>query len=143
MPVEYGKSEIVEEGEDVAVIALGSRVKVCIEALKNLRAEGIHPTLVNARFAKPLDTELLESLSRTHRAFVTVEEGVVTGGFGEQVCQYVQSCGSGIRVETLGIPDRFITHGKAEPLLQECHLSAQDVTDAVKRLLLLKDQDNK
>ncbi len=143
VPVEYGKSEIVEEGEDVAVIALGSRVKVCIEALKNLRAEGIHPTLVNARFAKPLDTELLESLSRTHRAFVTVEEGVVTGGFGEQVCQYVQSCGSGIRVETLGIPDRFITHGKAEPLLQECHLSAQDVTDAVKRLLLLKDQDNK
>jgi len=141
-PVEYGKAEVIEEGQDVAVIALGSRVKVCIDALEHLHAEGIHPTLVNARFAKPMDTGLLESLAKTHRAFVTVEEGVVTGGFGEQVCQLVQSSGCGVRVETLGIPDRFITHGKAEPLLQECHLSAEDVADAVKRVLQQKNQEN-
>ena len=131
-PVEYGKGEVVLEGEDVAVIALGSRVKVCIEAAEQLSGEGIHPTVINARFAKPIDTSLLLETAKTHSTIVTVEEGVVSGGFGERAAEIMNEHSYKGTIVNMGIPDRFISHGKAESLLAHCRLSAQDVAEKVR-----------
>ena len=131
-PVEYGKGEVVLEGEDVAVIALGSRVKVCMEAAELLSKEGIHPTVINARFAKPMDTELLLETAEKHGTIVTIEEGVLSGGFGERAAAVLYGHSYKGNIVNMGIPDRFISHGKAESLLAKCGLSAQDVAEKVR-----------
>ena len=130
-PVEYGKAEILRSGEKVAMVALGSRVKTCMEAAEILTEKGYNPTVVNARFAKPFDQEVLIRLAETHDKIITVEEGAATGGFGEQVCAFLQETGYQGRVHILGIPDRFVRHGKAGKLLEECGLSAEKIVEAV------------
>lgn len=110
-PVELGRAEVLRQGRQVAVLAVGSRVAACSEALEALRARGFDPTFVNMRFVRPFDRELVEELAKTHGCLVTVEENVKTGGFGEQVLAFIQERRLAAEVEIIALPDAFISHG--------------------------------
>jgi len=120
-----GKAEIMKHGRDIAVIGIGSTVMPCLEAAKHLALWGIDATVVNARFAKPLDAELILSVANQLKKVITVEENVLSGGFGAAVLELLEKAGiSDVKVKRLGIPDEFVTHGKQDILRSLYHLDA-------------------
>ena len=130
-----GKSEILVQGEKVALFAYGTMVDEAYRALPQLEKEGIHPTLVNARFAKPLDVEQLARLAETHDVLVTLEEHNLSGGFGSAVCEALSD--NDIRfskVHRVGIPDRFITFGSRQQLLEECQIDTRSLVGLISSL---------
>ncbi len=131
IPVEYGRSEILRRGKKVAVLSLGSMTEVCQAALGQLEAEGITPTLVNARFAKPLDVKLLDELVKEHSLFVTVEENIKNGGYGEHVSSYVMACHPTVRVENFSVWDHFVPQGSIRTLQSKIGLSAREIVRIV------------
>ncbi len=130
-PVEVGKSEVLYEGKDVAILAVGSMVSACKEAYDTLKSWGINPTFVNVRFVKPLDTDLLDTLAKTHSLFVTVEENVKNGGLGEHVSAYMEACQPEVRVMNLAIWDRFVEQGKIDSLREKIGLSSVEIAETV------------
>lgn len=130
-PVQIGKSEVLYEGREVAILAVGSMVSTCKEVYDMLKCRGIEPTFVNARFIKPLDTELLDTLAKTHSLFVTVEENVKNGGFGEHVSAYMEACQPDVRVMNLAIWDRFVEQGKIESLRVKIGLSSVEMAETI------------
>ncbi len=131
VPVEYGRSEVIHRGKKVAVLSLGSMTAVCQKAMEQLRAEGMEPTFVNARFAKPLDVELLDELAKDHEVFVTVEENVKNGGYGEHVNSYLMACQPGVRVENLSVWDHFVSQGNIDRLQEKIGLSVSEIVRIV------------
>lgn len=130
-PVQIGKSEVLYEGREVAILAVGSMVSTCKEVYDMLKCRGIEPTFVNARFIKPLDTEILDTLAKTHSLFVTVEENVKNGGFGEHVSAYMEACQPDVRVMNLAIWDRFVEQGKIESLRVKIGLSSVEIAETI------------
>ena len=130
-PVQIGKSEVLYEGREVAILAVGSMVSTCKEVYDMLKCRGIEPTFVNARFIKPLDTDLLDTLAKTHSLFVTVEENVKNGGFGEHVSAYMEACQPDVRVMNLAIWDRFVEQGKIESLRVKIGLSSVEIAETI------------
>jgi len=126
--IPIGRGEVLEEGADVALVGIGTGVGIAREAGTLMRAQGVVPTLVDARFAKPLDTDLLDRLAGTHALIVTVEENVLAGGFGSAVLEHF--AGTGVRVQRVGLPDRFVPHGARARLLADAGLTARDVAAA-------------
>ncbi len=127
-----GRAEVLAEGRDVVFIAIGAMVATCVDAANRLRAGGIDAGVVNARFVKPLDTELLDRLAATDAILVTVEDNVLAGGFGSAVNEYwVERRYDATSLRNLGLPDRFIEHGEREFLLAEIGLSAEGIASAV------------
>ncbi len=130
--LELGQGEILTRGEGVALFAYGSMVEESYKAAVQLRSRGIEPTIVNARFAKPLDASLLQKLAKDHHTLVTVEEGVLMGGFGSAVLEAVADHQIRFqRVVRLGIPDRFVTFGSRPQLLKEVGLDAASIAERV------------
>lgn len=123
-----GRGVVLEEGGDVALVGVGSGVGIAREAAKMLRAQGLRPTLVDARFVKPLDTALLDRLADEHGRLVTVEENTVAGGFGSAVLEYLAS--RAVEVVRLGLPDAFVPHGDRERLLADVGLTPEAVAAA-------------
>ena len=121
-PVEYGKSEVLYEEKDIAVIFVGHMAELADRVRSGIREAGYSCSLINARFVKPLDTQLLDRLSRTHRLFVTIEENVVSGGFGEQVMEYASDAKLPVYVRNIGLPDDYVEHGNVEILRREAGL---------------------
>ena len=121
-PVEYGKSEVLYEEKDIAVIFVGHMAELADRVRSGIREAGYSCSLINARFVKPLDTQLLDRLSRTHRLFVTSEENVVSGGFGEQVMEYASDAKLPVYVRNIGLPDDYVEHGNVEILRREAGL---------------------
>ena len=132
--VEMGKSEVLHSGCKVAVLALGSMVEICADVCSELQKEGIDSTFVNVRFVKPLDTALLDQLARNHSLVVTVEENVQNGGFGQQVCGYMEEHHPGIQVLPVAIPDRFVPHGGVDSLRVQLGLSANAIAEKIKKI---------
>lgn len=130
-PVEAGKSEVLYEGRDVAILAVGSMVSTCREVYDMLKSRGIEPTFVNVRFVKPLDTELLDTLAKTHSLFVTVEENVKNGGFGEHVSAYMEACQPEVSVMNLAIWDRFVEQGNIDSLRVKIGLSSVEIAETI------------
>ena len=126
-PVEYGKSEVLYEEKDIAVIFVGHMAELADSVRRSLKEAGYSCSLINARFVKPLDTELLEELAKTHSLFVTIEENVLTGGFGEQVMDYVSRAALDVYVRNIGIPDEYVEHGNVEVLRKETGLDRETV----------------
>ncbi len=126
-PLPIGKAEILRDGDDVAILGFGVHVPTAVEAAEILADEGIAATVVNARFAKPLDEELILDLARRVGRFVTIEEGVAAGGFGSAVLELLARHGLTCPVTVLGIPDTFVDHGKPADLRTECGLTAANV----------------
>lgn len=131
-PLVCGKSEIIKSGSDIALLAVGSMTSVCWEAAYLLEKEGYSATLVNVRFVKPMDTDLLEELSKTHRLLVTVEENVLAGGFGEHVCAWLKKEYPDTAVSNLGLSDRFVEQGSVSSLLAKEGLSPEKICSTVK-----------
>lgn len=125
--VEYGKSEIISNGDTVAIMAVGNMVAEAVEVSEILSEHGIVPTVVNARFVKPLDGECIKRLAQNHRYIVTMEENVVTGGFGEAVLRYVSKHNINMKVIISALPDAFIQHGSPDILRHDCMTDADSV----------------
>jgi 1-deoxy-D-xylulose-5-phosphate synthase len=124
-----GKAEIMRNGEDVALVGIGSTVIPCLEAAERLALEGVNPMVINARFAKPLDTELILHAANRTKKMVIVEENVLSGGFGAAVLELLAKAeASDVKVKRLGIPDEFVTHGKPDLLRSLYHLDAPGIT---------------
>ena len=104
---------------------------VCDQVYNEMKARGENPTFVNARFIKPLDTALLDELAADHKLFVTVEENVKNGGFGEHVAAYMEACHPEVRVLPLAVWNRFVEHGDVESLRAKIGLSAPDILSAI------------
>jgi 1-deoxy-D-xylulose-5-phosphate synthase len=130
--IQLGKTETLKEGRDLAILALGSMVKPALEAAEALNQERIGVRVVNCRFAKPLDEEFLENLSREFKKIVTLEEGIIDGGFGMQVSERLHRFNNGVQVKVIGLPDEFITHGKRNLLLSNYGLDAEGIARQVK-----------
>jgi 1-deoxy-D-xylulose-5-phosphate synthase len=129
-----GKAEMLREGDDVAILALGVHVQTAVEAADLLAQEGVAATVVNARFAKPLDAECILDLARRVGRFVTIEEGVKAGGFGSAVLELLAAHGLTCPVTVLGIPDEFVDHGKPAQLRAQCGLTAENVAAEARKL---------
>ena len=130
-PIEYGKSEVLYEEEDIAVIFVGHMAELADSVRRSLKETGYSCSLINARFVKPLDTELLDELAKTHSLFVTIEENVLTGGFGEQVMDYVSRAALDVHVRNIGIPDEYVEHGNVEVLRKETGLDRETVVKQI------------
>ena len=119
-PIEYGKGEWIYQESEIVLFALGSMVKTAVAVREELKARGYACSLINARFAKPLDEQMLKEVCENHRLIVTMEENVITGGFGEHVTEfYNNSCRNQIRVLNIAIPDEYVEHGNVDILRQE------------------------
>jgi len=127
-----GKGEILRHGEDVAIIALGASVAPSLEAATELAARGIEATVVNARFAKPLDTALINDLVVNIKRIVTVEENVLAGGFGSGVAAVLAESGRcDVTLASIGINDEFVEHGTQPVLRSKYGLDAAGIVQKV------------
>lgn len=131
-PICKGRSEVLFEGKDIALLAVGSMVKTGVQVSKMLMEDGENPTLVNARFVKPLDEKLLSQLAEQHKLFVTMEENVAAGGFGSQVADYMRKMHPEVRVLTIALPDSFIEHGNPEKLKEKAGIDGVSVYRKIK-----------
>jgi len=134
-PIELGKAEIVREGSDAVIFAIGSMVATAFAAVQQLEQEGMRVALVNARFAKPLDKETILRFAQRVPRFVLVEENTVCGGFGAAVLELLAHEGiADVQVKHLGVPDEFIEHGSVDILRRLAGLSAEHIVEAVRAL---------
>ena len=132
-----GKGRIVREGHGLAILSLGTRLADCLAAANDMTADGASPTVADARFAKPLDTELLDQLASTHDSLLIVEENS-PGGFSAHVLQYLANAGhldQGLRVRALSIPDEFIDHDSQAGQLAYCGLDRNGILAAAQTLV--------
>ncbi len=130
-----GKAEVLREGGDVAIIAIGSMVAEALAAAEELAKQGTEATVVNARFIKPLDQELVCSLARSTGRLITVEEGILAGGFGAAVAETLVDEGiTGVALVRLGIGDSFVPYGAREALLAEWRLNREGIAQAAAEL---------
>ena len=138
--IEIGVGEILQEGERVALLGYGWGVQVANDAAALLAEHDLRPTVADARFAKPLDAELIERLADDHELVVTVEENVLAGGFGAAVLEHVEAAcdRDRARILRIGLPDRYVTHGKPSLLREEVGLTGKDVAERV--LSALRDR---
>jgi len=130
--IPLGKGEILQNGSDVGIIAIGSMVAPGMEAASILAENGIRATVVNARFAKPLDSQLILEVASQTQNLVTVEENTLQGGFGSYVADLVRQSGLlGVRIKSLGLPDKFIEHGAQAFLRAKYGLDGQGIAREV------------
>jgi 1-deoxy-D-xylulose-5-phosphate synthase len=130
--LEIGRAEILREGTDGAIIALGSMVYPSLEAAERLAQEGLSLTVINARFAKPLDEELICCLAAEKPFLVTAEEGTLNGGFGALVCALVQDRRIPVSVLRIGVPDRIIPHGSPQLLHAKYGLDSDGIGQQIR-----------
>jgi len=131
--VQYGSWEILREGKDAAILAVGTMVVEAEKAAEVLAKEGVEVTVVNCRFLKPFDEAALSRIIRDHTQLLTVEEGAVVNGFGAYLAREIETWndGEGVHIRTLGIPDQFVVHGGRGELLREIDLDAQGITEHI------------
>jgi 1-deoxy-D-xylulose-5-phosphate synthase len=128
-----GKGEVLTRGTDVVILAIGTTVTVALEAAKQLEDESISATVVNSRFVKPLDTELIIRLATEIPFILTVEENVLHGGFGSAVLECLADTGmTDSRVVRLGIPDTYVEHGSQKVLRSKYGVDAAAIVSAVR-----------
>ena len=132
--IEIGSWEALTEGEDVAILAVGSMVDETLKAISSIRAEGVSPHIVNARFVKPLDEAMLRDICARFSAVVTVEEGALAGGFGSAVISWLNEHGYRGTTHQLGIADQFVEHGNRRVLMDSLGLSARQIAGTVSRI---------
>ncbi|MEE1314702.1 MAG: 1-deoxy-D-xylulose-5-phosphate synthase [Faecalimonas sp.] len=133
-PIALGKSEMIYEEEEIAILAVGHMMEVAEQVRALLKAEGRACTLVNVRFVKPMDESLLSELAKKHRIFVTIEEGIQRGGYGEQVESYVLRNQLPVRVVTNAIVDSYVEQGGIAQLREQIGLDAASIVEKVKTL---------
>lgn len=137
VPLEIGKGRIVREGTSVAILSLGARLSEATKAAEELAQQGLSTTVADARFAKPLDEDLIRDLAKSHKVLITIEEGS-QGGFGAHVVEFMARDGlleNGLKVRTLTLPDRFIDQNSPATMYEEAGLDAAGIVEAVRKAL--------
>lgn len=142
-PVEMGKAEVLYQGEEIALLAVGNMVKTAEQVYGKLKEEGKNPTLVNMRFVKPLDTDLLERLGKNHKWIITLEENIKNGGFGEKVMTYYAEKDEfkNVEVRIVAIEDRFVSHGSVGDLMRQQRMDAESVVERIHEWRKESDSD--
>ena len=131
-PIVRGCSEILYKGEKTAILAVGSMVKTGEEVYRRLKEEGENPTLINARFVKPLDERILDLVAEEHSLLVTMEENVKAGGFGMAAADYMRRNHPQVKVLIFAVPDQFVEHGNPEKLKEKLGLDGASVYEKIK-----------
>ncbi len=132
----HGKSEIIYEEQDIALVAVGSMVKTAEQVRNILKKKGYEVTLVNARFVKPVDTDMLDTLASNHTLIVCMEENVKRGGFGEYVTSYLnETAKKDTNVLNISVPDQFVEHGSVEQLYEMLELDADSIVERILKTL--------
>jgi 1-deoxy-D-xylulose-5-phosphate synthase len=135
-PIELGKAEVIRQGRDGTILAVGAMVQQALSAADQLAAEGIEVQVVNARFLKPLDLNLLANVFKSSKFVISLEEGALAGGYGSAVLEAACEHGWDTRIfRTIGIPDRFIEHGDRNELLASVGLDAPSIASTCRKLL--------
>ncbi|MDU6248498.1 MAG: 1-deoxy-D-xylulose-5-phosphate synthase, partial [Paeniclostridium sordellii] len=134
-PIKLGKYEIINQGKDVLILAIGNMVKQSIEAIDILNNVGINPTLVNARFLKPIDENMITELAKNHKYIVTVEDNVITGGFGSRINKFIIDNKLENEIINIGIKDEFVPHGDVNSLYESCGISPRCIASEIEGLL--------
>ncbi|MEM5768440.1 MAG: 1-deoxy-D-xylulose-5-phosphate synthase, partial [Bacillota bacterium] len=125
-----GQAEMLSQGKDVALLGIGDRVNAALQAADILQKQGVHATVINARFVKPLDEGMLRKVCREIGMLVTIEDHVLQGGFGSAVGEYLHTHGWGnVKLLQLGLPDQFVEHGPRKLLLDKYGLSAEKIAE--------------
>jgi len=133
------RAEILREGSDFALVGLGSMAWPAYEAAAALSKEGFDPYVVNARFVTPIDSQLFKELSQKIKLFITVEEGVLDGGFGSALLESFEKENIDCKVRRIGLPRKFIEHAKREELLKMCGLTPAGIAVKVREFVKIKD----
>lgn len=129
--LEIGKGRVLREGTAIAILSLGARLREALRAADELQARGLSTTVADARFAKPLDEDLIRALAREHEVLITVEEGAV-GGFAAHVMQFLALAGfldTGLKIRPMTLPDRFVAHGTPDGMYEDAGLTARHIVD--------------
>jgi 1-deoxy-D-xylulose-5-phosphate synthase len=140
--LEVGKAEVLSDGSDVAILGLGPMIALAQELGSRMERDGFSAAVINPRFVKPLDREVLEHYSRSVAAFVTFEDHVKMGGFGSAVIEALQEMGIAVPVVRIGWPDRFIEHGKVDELRARYGLTVDEAYAQVLPLLAPRQRRN-
>ena len=135
-PVEYGKAEMLYEESEIALFALGSMVSTGEHVREKLKEKGQPCTLVNARFVKPLDTDMIDRLCKTHKLIVTMEENVLRGGMGMYVTKYIHEKHPEIRVIQIALPDAYVEHGNVSVLREMLGINSDSVIRRIEKEFL-------
>ena len=133
-PIPYGTWEVLRKGKDCALLAVGVMCRPALEAAQTLAADGLDVTVVNCRFLKPIDREILDALAHEHKLLVTVEDGVVVNGFGASIAALVQTTAVDVRVVPLGVPDRTYEHAPRAEQLEVVGLTGHGIAARVRAL---------
>ncbi len=131
-PIAYGKAEWIYEESEIAILAIGSMVKTGLLVYEKLKAEGYKCSLCNARFVKPIDTDMVDKAVKNHKVIVTLEENVLSGGFGEKVCNYMKEKSYQNKLIMVSIPDDYVEHGNVDELRKEIHIDADSIIAKIK-----------
>ena len=128
-PIEFGKSEVIYEESDIAIFSVGHMMEEAYKVWGKLKEKGYRCSLINSRFVKPMDEVVLKQMADTHQLFVTIEEGVETGGYGQQVTNYVSKEELPVKVLINAIPDKYVEQGSIGLLRKEILLDADSIVD--------------
>jgi 1-deoxy-D-xylulose-5-phosphate synthase len=129
VPLEIGRGRILREGTTIAILSLGARLAECLKAAQELAGYGLSATVADARFAKPLDTDLIGRLAREHEVLITIEEGAI-GGFSSQVLHHLATTGQldgGLKVRPMALPDLFLDHDSPNAQYDTAGLNARHI----------------
>jgi 1-deoxy-D-xylulose-5-phosphate synthase len=132
--IEIGKARQISDGKHVAVLSLGHPGNFVVEALRNLSEENISVAHWDMRFAAPLDTEVLHSIFKNHKKIITIEDGILKGGFGSSIIEFMSDNGYNSKVIRLGIPDYFVEHGTQDELIAECGFDVEGIMKTIREL---------
>ena len=130
-PIQYGRSEVIYEEESIAIVSVGHIFEEALKTRRLIKETGYNCTLVNARFVKPVDEQMIEELAKNHSLIVTIEENILCGGFGERVTEYVSEHDLPVQVLNLALPDDYIEHGSVDVLRREVLLDAPSMTKRI------------
>ena len=131
--MEIGKARIIKEGKKIALVSFGNRLKECLLAEENLKKLGINPTIIDARFAKPLDENLFWQVATNHEAIITLEEGSI-GGFGSHLNQFLNEknlLDNNLKFRSMLLPDKFLDQDKLEEMYKEAGLDSKSIENKV------------
>ena len=130
-PIQLGKGMVLQEGSDVAIFAVGVMIETAIAVAEILKEQGLAVAVINARFVKPLDEELLQQFAERCQLILTLEENVIAGGFGSAVLEFLQQSETVVPVQTIGLPDRYISQGSPEQQREGAGLSVTKIVGSI------------
>ena len=133
--IPIGKAQVLLSGKDITLLAVGQSVSEALIAAKKLKQEGIYPTVINARFIKPLDTKLIIDTVKNNARIITIEDNILAGGFGSAVIETLTDYGIDFKIKRLGINDKFVEHGSQKELRAKYKIDAEAIINAAKKLL--------